>query len=63
MTYDEWKTLLKTQHDPEYYTNLVKYAPKIVEQLSEYKQHIVAKQLKLTGPKLSTLTPLLKALK
>ncbi len=62
MTYDEWKELIKTQHDPDYYTNLVKYAPQIVEQLEEYKQHVVAKQLNLAGPKLSVYTPILKAL-
>lgn len=60
MNYEEWKESLQHTKDPEYWTNFARFREDILHQLVEYKQHIVAKQLRIAGPQLSILAKLLK---
>ncbi len=62
MTYDEWKDYIAHNQDSQYWSRVEEFAQQITHQLTEYKQHVVAKQLGLNGPQLSTLAPLIKAI-
>lgn len=60
--YAEWVKSLKVVHDPDYYENIIKYSSCITEELNNYKQHFMAKQLHMSPPRLSTLRPLLEVI-
>ncbi len=62
MTYAEWLTFIKTQDDPNYWDNVIHYAPNITKDLIAKKQFQVAKQLQITETKLSVLAPIIKSL-
>ena len=59
--YLEWIDSLNYLRDPHYYENLLKYAVQIVIDLERYKQHFIARRLHMTGPRFSTIKPLLEA--
>jgi len=61
MKYEEWTELVQTTNDPNYYTNLIKFAPIIAEKMKTHKLHVIAEELHLSRPKFSTLKPLLEA--
>lgn len=64
ITYEQWVLLIKYTHDPKYYFHLHLFAHIIVSKLDKgYKQHAIAKQLRLNGPQLSNLVPLLREIK
>ena len=56
-----WQLAIREKHDPKYYENLLKFSPIIVSDLDKYKQHFIARKLRISGPKLSTIKPLLEA--
>ncbi len=59
--YKEWIESLNQTEDKFYYCNLLKYATQIVDDLSKYKQHYIARKLHMNGPKFSIIKSLLEA--
>jgi len=51
-----------TKQDKEYYLNLVKFTKEIILDIGMRKQHLVARDLKITPVKLSNILPVLKAM-
>jgi len=59
--YKQWINFIQHNNDPIYYQNLLTFSPVIINDLDAYKQHFIAKQLRMSGPKLSTIKPVLEA--
>ncbi len=59
--YHNWLDNLPNEKDPYYYHNLLKYAQLIINDLQAYKQHFIARKLRMTGPKFSIIKQVLEA--
>ena len=59
--YLQWTDSLDTNTDPKYYHNLLKFSKLIIEDLTKYRQHFIARKLHMTGPKFSIIKPVLEA--
>ena len=61
--YIEWLEFIKEQEDPNYYDNLVKFAPDIVKALEDgVKQSFIVQKLRMSGPSFSVIKPVLYAI-
>ena len=62
LTYIPWLEFIESNKDDYYYENLVRFSKIITNDLKEYKQHFIARKLRMSGPKLSNIKPLLEAI-
>jgi len=59
--YQQWTDNLPNEKDPRYYHNLLKFSQLIIDDLTRYKQHFIARKLRMTGPKFSIIKQVLEA--